>query len=62
MEREGGGEGEAGGGTTPTFFFTMCTHAQWPPPIPVTLFMVVHPPGVDGGGAGEGSPTSGAQV
>lgn len=32
----------------PLFIFRV--HAQWPPLLPVTLFIAVHPPGVDGGG------------
>lgn len=42
----------------PSFFFFPCAHAQWSPPLPVTLFIAVHPPGVDGGGGfWGGSPT-----
>ncbi len=62
MEREGGGEG-GGGGTTLVFFFFPCAHAQRSPPLPVTLFIAVHPPGVDGGGGFRGgSPTGRART
>lgn len=51
MKREWGGEGEGereGEEELPLFIFR--AHAQWPPLLPVTLFIAVHPPGVDGGG------------
>lgn len=50
-KRKGGGEGEAGGGRRReeepplSFFFSPpSAHAQCPPPLPVTLFITVHPP------------------
>lgn len=43
MEREEGWWREGGGGTTPVFCHA-CAHAQCPPPLPFTLFIVVHPP------------------